>query len=278
MEKDAIKNLIIPPQIWTNIKYKKPYILTLKNKKQELLCFGLEHSKNPRDEQFVRIEKLFNKFISRNSFKKNMVILTEGALLKKVEEKEKMIEKYGEIGILTYLAKKNEIEIESIEPLFKEMIKVTKEKRFKEKKIALWVAVNVLWGKLRQSKEKRNLSMEDIKKSEKNLRVIYKNIGLNILKKREEITNFLKKEFKKETKKDIFNLKITELKECQSPFLDKTTINNVSSYVNFAKDYLIAEKILKKLKLGKNIFVVLGHNHIVAQEPAFRSFFKNYPK
>ena len=269
MKKDNTKDLIISPLKLIKIKYKIPYILNLKNNNRELLCFGSQHSHNPENKQFLKIEKLLYKFI-KNKKKENIIILTEGIVPEKTEKKEVMIKKYKEIGILAYLAKENNIKIKSVEPSFKDLIKGVKKEKMKKERIALWIAVNILWGK-----QKRNLKINDLKDLGKNLLLIYKNLNLNVLKKREDIVNFLINEFKKETGKNIIGVKKSDLNNCQSPFIKKTAINNISSRVNFAKDYLMAKEIIKELKRGKSIFAVFGHNHVAAQEPALKDFFKN---
>jgi len=273
MENKVLKSLIIPPQKWIKIRYKKPYILNFKNKDQEIICFGVEHSNNYKDGLFKKMEEFFEEFRKENKLKK-IIILAEGFLPEKNEGKEKLIKKYGEAGMLYYLAKKNKIRIESIEPTLEEIIKETIKDGYKNKQIILWLFINLLWGKLGKDKKNRDIKEKDLKEAEKTLLIIYEK--LKFLRGRQYLSiDFLMKQFKKETKKDILKLKIDKIKKFQSPFKNDFSMNKIFSHINFVKDYFMAKKIIKRLKEKKSVFAVLGHNHVVAQKDALKKIMDN---
>ncbi|MDD4761891.1 MAG: hypothetical protein PHZ25_02630 [Candidatus Pacebacteria bacterium] len=271
MENKVSKDLIILPNKLIKIKYKKPYILRFKNKNQEMIYFGAEHSNSYKDKHFSKIEKILEEFIKENGFKK-VIILAEGILPEKDEKKEALIEKYKEAGMLYYLAQKNKIKIESLELTLEEIIKETIKDGFKKERIILWLFINLLWGKLGNNKEKRNIKEEDLKETEQTLFIICKK--LKIVKKKEDASiKFLIKKFKEETGKDILEIKMNEIKKYQSPFKNDFPTNKVSSHINFIKDYFMAKEIIERLEDKKSVFASAGHNHVVAQEPVLKKFF-----
>lgn len=73
-------------------------------------------------------------------------------------------------------------------------------------------------------------------------------------------------------------IRFNELKNIQSPFLNKARINKVGGFINLARDFFIVSAILNKLGAGKNVLAVFGANHVVAQEKVLKEYFKNKEK
>ncbi|OGL66907.1 hypothetical protein A2856_00165 [Candidatus Uhrbacteria bacterium RIFCSPHIGHO2_01_FULL_63_20] len=65
---------------------------------------------------------------------------------------------------------------------------------------------------------------------------------------------------------------IERIRRAQDPFLKGTTLNDVGSLINLARDRYLCEAMLKRLDEGKCVFGVYGANHVIAMEDALRMF------
>ena len=108
---DPVLNFVISYQKLRRAIPKLPYILNFKNSKSNFVYIGIKHSNNPKNIQFNKIESLFRKFLKSNRNKK-LVVGIENIYLYNSDDnlsKNQLIKKYGESGLLTYLAKKNSL-------------------------------------------------------------------------------------------------------------------------------------------------------------------------
>lgn len=279
--KDKILNRILSPQKCFLLKHKAPYILDLKKDDQELLCIGVEHSRDPKAKHYLHIIMLLKGFLKQHS-KDSIILAIEGFIPPAQKSKNSSIVNYGESGLLIYLAKKYQLNYFCPEPAQNEILKyVFNLNLFKKEDIALWIFLNTLWNILKTSPI---LSEKEI--SSLNTLMLYLDKMLNSKKSNpikfywsrfknrlDEITgsDSLPDDLESLKKKQI-NIKTIE--RLQSPFIKYTVLNDIGSKINYVRDRFIAASLTEKLTEGKNIFAVFGANHVVAQEPALESFFK----
>jgi hypothetical protein len=98
------------------IKHKRPYVLKYKTEKGELLYFGIGHAYRYDDPQIAELERKFAEF-------RPMLILNESGTPPVAESAKEAVEKYGEPGLMSFLAKKHNIPIKSLDPPRMEEIK-----------------------------------------------------------------------------------------------------------------------------------------------------------
>src|SRR5690349_5775699 len=91
------------------IRHERPFILKFSSGKGSLLYFGIGHVYDPKDAQIARLEKEFLEF-------RPTLLLNESGTPPVAETAEQAIEKYGEPGLMSFLAKKHNIPIKSLDP------------------------------------------------------------------------------------------------------------------------------------------------------------------
>jgi hypothetical protein len=165
IERNIAKNLI-PLQKYAKLKHKKPYLFNFFKGKQEIFYLGVEHSKNPKNKQFSEIENWFNKFLNTHK-KKDIVIILENYTPSLVLPKNEMIEKFGETGLVYFLAQKHNLKTICPEPSQKQILKFVKSRKNKTRNILLWIFLNIISNKFKL-KEIKKLQDPFIKFSELN--------------------------------------------------------------------------------------------------------------
>lgn len=165
IDKIISKNLVTT-QEYVRIKHKIPYILNISKEKQEIVYFGSKHSKNPKDKQFSKIENLFNKFLNKHN-KKDIVIILENYTPSLVLPKNEMVEKFGETGLVYFLAQKHNLKTICPEPSQKQILEFVKSRKNKKRNILLWISLNIISNKFKM-KEIKKLQDPFIKFSELN--------------------------------------------------------------------------------------------------------------
>jgi hypothetical protein len=249
LKKELIQNLLLLKDC-AKLKYPSECILNLKNGQQELLFFGCQHSFSPSDRKFDRIEKLFKKFCFNKSTKNTAVVL-EKFLPPSGNAREESIKKYGETGLVSFLARKKKIKVFCPEPNHRQSFDFMIARGCQKIDIVGWIVLNILNTKkeITENDAKQIISiLEQLKKQLKFKGDIVSQVIKKInLVAGKEILTFKNNQFycKKSSFKIIYNL--------QNPLSDKTVFNRVGVEINLARDYFIAEQILARLK--KKIFL-----------------------
>src|SRR3989344_700766 len=265
---DALLNLVIPYLKVANNK-KLPYILDFKNQKYRFAYIVVKHSNNPKNIQFKKIELLLKKFLKASNHKK-LVIGIESIPSHTNLSKNKLIEKYGESGLLAYFAKINNLETICPEPIQDDMLKlILFENKFNELDILSWIYLNMLCASL---KKEVSLPTATVKIRPILDQIIkngwFKKVNKNpIMQIHRKIRNLSGKSVSKMSKQELCAL--------QDPFKVGAPLNDVGAEYNAIRDKFIAQNFLNVLLKGKNVFSVYGFNHVAAQEPVFKIFFKN---
>ncbi|TSC94537.1 MAG: hypothetical protein Athens101410_762 [Parcubacteria group bacterium Athens1014_10] len=270
IDQNIIKNILTTIN-YVSHKHRSPYILNLQKQKQDLFIYGCEHSNNYKEKKFKKIEQLYRKFLDKYG-KKETLIIIEGSIPDKNYLIKKMVSKYRESGFMYKLALRNSVKKISVEPTLKEIKSFVLSRRHKKIDILAWIFCNILVNKLKISKK---ITTKDINNFKKLIKTFLNN-DKNIYKKvADRINHFGGENILPESiyslKKNNLNLRL--LKKIENPFINNTPINLVGADFNLARDYFMAKKILYLLEKKKNIFGVLGLNHLVSQTSAIKKYF-----
>ncbi|MGE5497925.1 MAG: hypothetical protein ACM3Q2_07645 [Syntrophothermus sp.] len=222
-----------------------------------LLYFGAQHSDNPADIQFGEIRKAYMDF-------KPEVVFYEGPRRPLGRDEEETIKLFGESGFIRFLAQRDSIPVESLEP------NPVNELKFMLKKFTPEQAV--LFYVLREAsrlRERKNASPEEIKE---NIAQLFSRLprfeGLTI-KNIEELEKAYNKYWKEpamwyDAPSRWFDPLKTS-KETGGIFTNE--LNAESSHYRNVHMY---EILTKTVKDGKRVFAVVGRNHVPMQREALK--------
>jgi hypothetical protein len=285
--RDSLFSKILTPQEYGSIPFAPPYILDFSTQSHGLLLYGTEHSADPDDPKFVDIELKFKNFISKFRTDK-IVIAIESNIPQNILSKEEMVREYRESGFLTFLA--NQFSISTICPEPKEKILplLVEVFDFNKRDILLWAFLNTyfhvflksgldktkLVAFFRDLDRVLDLNVLDTAQETTILSVIQEHYWQFFCDRLSQIGSDLKLPSHIEVfLEDYKKINVSSLEKAQTPFVTSTVINDIASGFNNVRDRYMTREILEVLAEGKSVFGVLGTNHVVAQEPAYRYFF-----
>ena len=287
LKNPLLDQILTPPQ-YEKMHYGVPYILNLKNNKQELLYYGTEHSKDQQDKKFDEIESLFKDFTVAHSADKIIVAL-ESMVPPEVLSRDEMIEKYRETGFLMYLAHRHSIRVISPEPGDKIMPLVKLFGGYSVGVLAGWM----LAGTLVYKSSAQPLAVSDLIDT---FRIIDASIGYGLLPSivneedaikiiEDKYISVIREQFQLETGSNLVppmlnsicadykSLDLNTLKNVLDRSKEKNIFHKISSDFSNVRDRYIARGILDELQKRNSVFAVFGTNHVIAQEPAFKKYF-----
>jgi hypothetical protein len=231
-----------------------PYVFELHMKTGELLYYGVFHTVNPEDYQLKEIEAIWDVF-------QPTVALCEGGIWPLEYSRLEAVQRYGEQGLLRYLADRDHVAVKSIEPgMIREAFHLLDKyspTRIKIFYILRKAAVNQM-----------------LKRDPGDTRYVF-----NILAKLSRLKGF----------ENAYPGTMTEFKECirlyfpglkdwrKVPtgwFVSCRTgrwTNQMSAAVNDFRNKIMIKTLLKEIKKGERVFALVGRSHVVMQEPVLRS-------
>ncbi len=242
-------------------QHETPYTYVIRSGTAVLYFFGERHSFNPDDEQWVKVRVFWNSFIAETEGKKRIFFI-EGGVRKNEEDEIKAILEQGGLGLVTYLAHKDNVEIYSPEP-DASLERIELEKGFSKEEIQYYYFARVAyqWGKIPDPKP----DFESY-------------IG-KYLKRDKDESNWNVFDFSLEAMKKIHTAIFgTVFDEHDNDFLysiinpidQNTVINKVSRRSGEIRDMHIAEEIRKYMKNGYSIYAQFGAHHAVVEEPLLK--------
>ncbi|OGX07172.1 MAG: hypothetical protein A2Z88_01945 [Omnitrophica WOR_2 bacterium GWA2_47_8] len=144
------------PQEYAGEMFSAPFLFQSKKNSQELVFFGSEHTKDLKHPQWKQIEALFEDFVQSHK-KENAVVFMEIFIPTVDLPKEKMIETYGECGLLAYLCHQSRPPCLCPEPTQDQILERLKEtQKFSDKEIAGWIELNKIPQKTEEQKKLQN--------------------------------------------------------------------------------------------------------------------------
>ncbi len=237
------------------IKHKRPYILNLKTKNGALLYFGIGHAYRYNEPQIAKLEKEFLKF-------RPTIILNESGTPPVAETAEEAVEKYGEPGLLSFLAKKHNIPIKSLDPPRMDEIKyIIGTQEWTLEQIFLFYILR----RVPENNKKTNPQDPEIMVEEA-LRISAKTPGFDGLPKNLE-------EFEQSVKKYFPG--VPDWRKIDSKFFDPNP--NLGMFTNYIAETSVqfrgrfmVKSLVEAVKKGERVFAVVGASHVVKQEKALK--------
>lgn len=237
------------------IRHKRPYILNFKTEKGALLYFGIGHAYRADDPQIRKLEKDFLKF-------RPTLILNESGTPPVAASAKEAIEKYGEPGLMSFLANKHNIPIKSLDPPRMAEIKyILETKRWTLEQVFLFYVLR----RISENNKKVTPQSPDAL-IEESIKTASKTPGFeNLPKTLEEFELIAKKEFPQVADWRKIDSKIFD----PNPDLGWFTNDIADASVQFRGKFMI-KKLVEETTKGERVFAVVGASHVVKQEKALK--------
>ena len=250
-----------PMMSWQEYKshtYKWPYIYQIDTPGGgSLLYFGAEHLYLPRDPQFSKIEALWNQFHPE-------IVFNEGNTPDIGQSnKEQAIERYGEVGLVIFLARReaHKVYFQSIDPKFEKEVAALR-KKYLAKQLKMFYI-------LRQKSTHDRMS-----KPESSLETYLDNFIKNDLRALKAHPNSISEleSIYAEYFPDRGSYKdapYSLVDPAPDPTVTETIFNEISRASTEYRDQFMIGQI-SRFVCQKRVFAVVGATHVVMQEPAIR--------
>lgn len=246
MDMDAYKD------IWQT--HRRPYCYSIVSTKSKgkVHILGVEHLTDPNHSQFDTIRNLWNQT-------NPTVALVEGRLGFLFTWFQNPIEKYGEGGLVSELAKKDGINLYTWEPTRNDEIEILL-KQFSVEKIAMFYSFRPYFSNMRHGKPKNpEKKLEEYLKS----RTDYDHIR-DVFQSWEELDSVWQKDFP-----DIEWRDYSDEQGWPKGYLYE--IWNVS---NLSRDFHLIQTIIELVEKGETVFVTMGASHAPRIENALKAMIK----
>lgn len=243
---------------YEKITHKRPYILKFKKGKGELLYFGIGHAYRSDDPQIAELEKRFLEF-------RPTLVLNESGTPPALETAKEAIERYGEPGLMSFLAKKHGIPIKSLDaPRMEEIKYILSTGRWTLEQVMLFYILR----RVPENNKKVNPQSPDAMVEEM-LKAVAKTPGFEGLPKTVA-------EFEASVKKHLPGVadwrKIDQKIFDPNPDLGLFTNDIADASVNFRGKFMV-RLLTAEVEKGERVFAVVGASHVVKQERALRKLF-----
>lgn len=261
MDIASIKKNLLTYEEYVMLHIQPPYIYKIQKGNNWLYYFGAYHTFEPLDDQFELMKRTWDEFIKLTS-KTPRIALSEGGVREAMADETTAIKKYGDAGLLSFLAKRDVVEIQCPEVSRKEEISGL-EREFTRDEIEYYYFARMVaqWNRFNPRPDFEEYLTKFLKIDEQELGWQDYDFSLDNMK---SVHKKLFKEEFDENNKDFF-LSIT------NPTIEKTVINKFVKAEGVAKDAYIVKNTLGHIKSGKSVFIVYGFTHAVVQEPAIRA-------
>jgi len=230
-----------------------PYVLELESKKGKLLYYGAFHSVDLKNPQFAEIEQRWKTF-------RPTLALSEGSLWPLEATRERAIRKHGEQGLLRFLAARDRVPIDCIDPPRLLQAKYLRN-HFSATQIKMYII-------LRQARINQFLERDpdDLSDTRRFLVIMEKFKSFRFPPHRlidvEEIASKLfpnLKDWRMISDDYFYNVE-------KGKFLPR-----IHRKLRDYRDQHMLRKLFKELKKGHRIFAIVGRSHVVMQEPVLRA-------
>ena len=246
-----------------NIQTPTPFFDILSKNQNDLWLLGTQHTHDQNNFQIPILEKWFTDFLQKKY--RNPILCLEGFIPNETLDEEKIVQKYGEQGILIVMAQKNGIPIQSIEPTQTEVSDWAVQIFNDPTAHAAWAILNVL--------------MRSPKALQKALPSIAKTYHFpqNTSDFLSLISNYLYRQNILHSPKELMelatNLTHKEIfKKAQKPGDGPFPTNIAGSAINIARDYGLFINTIETIETNKydGVFAWFGLNHVLTMMPAFQ--------
>ncbi len=235
------------------IRHERPFILNFKTEKGALLYFGIGHVFKYDDPQIAELEKRFLEF-------RPTLILNESGTPPVAKTAKEAVEKYGEPGLMSFLAAKHGIPVRSLDPPRMDEIKhILGLKKWSLEQVFLFYVLR----RIPENNQKPNPENPD----EMVLQAIKASANApgfeGLPKDLAEFEQSVKKHFPdvkdwRQIEQKIFN---------PNPDLGRFTNDIADASVQFRGKFMV-RTIAGEVKKGERVFAVVGASHVVKQKKA----------
>lgn len=241
------------------IRHERPYVLEFKKDKGELVYFGAGHFYRYDDPQAAKLEKRFLEF-------KPTVVLNESGTPKAAETAKEAVEKYGEPGLLAFLARKYNVPIKSLDPpRMEEMKYILGTKRWTLEQVFLFYVLR----RVPENNKKTNPKKPE-ELVEEALNASAKMPGFDGLPKTiAEFDAVVKKNLPTVADWRAIDQKIFD----PNPDLGMSTNDIADASVNYRGKFMV-KTLAAEVEKGERVFAVVGASHVVKQEAALKKLLK----
>lgn len=230
-----------------------PYVLELESQGGSLVYYGAFHKVDPAHPQFADIEHKWTEFRPTLAYCEGMIWPLEASRVKAIVN-------YGEQGLVTFLAARDRIPIECIDPTLKEQM-IYLKKHFSPQLIKVYYV-------LRQAAVNRML-----KKDSRDLR-----FADYLFKSFDRIKGFHAFPNSVEELERMLGVVFPHLVPWQDiPYFyfhspeSGDFLTRIHRKLNEYRDQVMLKKVIRALKEGNRIFAIVGRSHVVIQEAVLKS-------
>jgi hypothetical protein len=235
----------------------KPYVLELEAQKGRLVYYGALHSVNQSNPQFTDIEERWKTF-------KPTIALSEGGIWPLEKSRDVAIERYGEQGLLRFLAARDKVKVVCLEPLkAREVCHLIKW--FSPEKIKVFYVLRMAMIRRMLKKDINDLSYVEWIISDLSKIKFLKGPPNNLA------------EFESKVSELFPNLEDWRLIPYGHLYLKNTKnwMRLIHRQVNKYRDQNMITELIQRLKQGERVFAIVGRSHVAIQEPVLRSVMKS---
>jgi hypothetical protein len=239
---------------YQELRLQGPYVLEMKHDKGALLYYGVMHTTAPEDPQLADIERRWGTFQPDLAF-------TEGGDWPLEKTREEAIRRGGEQGLLRFLAERNGVRTQNIDPPSDAQLRyLLKHYPGAQVKVYYILLHTVLMRTREQEPPNINLVNKILRDLSQGTWG-YSGPPRKLKQFEEYIDKYLPEV------EDWRNIK-------PSFFFSSDPDNFVAAMhrtLNRFRDEVMLGKIVKSVKMGKRVFALVGRAHVVMQEPALRT-------
>jgi hypothetical protein len=238
-----------------------PYELIIGYKENYLYYFGEVHTNDINHPQWTKWRKFWTEFLEKTKGK-NRIVLVEGNSTDVFPTEEESVTKMGGMGMATFHAAQNNIEISSPEPERDTQL-IELEKEYPRELINYFYIARQIaqWGRM----------IEPRPDLESYLAKYMEFYGTSL----EKVKSTHRKLFGKELDEGEtrFSHDIVD-----PAFPDKSIINEISRKLSDMRNEHIAKKISEYMHKDVSVFAQFGHTHVVIQEPLLKELLDTIDK
>ena len=241
------------------IPHSFPYVIKLRAGKGALLYFGAQHKNDPKHPQNEQIQKLWKSF-------RPSIAFNEGGDPPTLKVAEEAISRFGEAGLVRFLATRDNIPVRSLEPNREQEV-ATLLKSYTPEQLKVFYALRQIPA-YRRGKNSETLD----ERVGFTLRWLSNVPGL-------EGTPHTLAELGESSARLMQDLK--DWREVPDSWFDPgytrppSYLNEVSRASSRLRDEYMVDLLINEVKQGKRVFAVVGGSHVVMQERALRAVLKS---
>lgn len=242
--------------------FKFPYFFEIKKNDQILYFLGVPHTTDPKSDTISKIKYYWKNFLDKTK-KSKRVSMLEGGIRPVAKNETDAVHRYGEPGLVVYLADKEGVDYVSPEPDESWEIQKLVDK-FPKNEVIYYYFARSLDSYLRFRIDKSQERLE------KNLNYFFK--------KYKKVTGWTDFDFSLENFIKIHD----DLHDHKFSFEDLKCFeidshpgrNEIAAESSKIRNIYIASQIIDNWSKGKNLFVVFGSGHAIVQEPALKELLR----